>query len=118
MLFDGAIRFLEQALAGFSHEDPLEFNQTINNNILRAQSILTELNNSLDMERGGQLADTLRQLYLYMDSRLTQSNLTKHPEGVEDALNRLKVLRDAWQQMLGQTCAESRESLCSLSACV
>lgn len=118
MLYDGAIRFLEQALSGFNHEDPLEFNQTINNNVLRAQSILAELNNSLDLERGGQLADTLRQLYLYMDSRLTQSNLAKRPDGIEDSLSRLRVLRDAWQQMLGQSCASPRESYTALSACV
>lgn len=119
MLYDGAIRFLEQALAGFSNEDPLEFNQTINNNVLRAQSILAELNNSLDLERGGKLADTLRQLYLYMDSRLTRSNLAKEPAGIEDALSRLRTLREAWQKMLGQHYGSSTESrLNSLSAFV
>ena len=30
MLYDGAIRFLECALAAFEYEDPLEFNETIN----------------------------------------------------------------------------------------
>ena len=40
MLFEGAIRFLDRALIGFTKEDPAEFHQTINNNIIRAQEIV------------------------------------------------------------------------------
>src|ERR1039458_4898566 len=43
MLYEGAIRLLERAVAGFRHDDPLEFNATINNNVIRAQEILNEL---------------------------------------------------------------------------
>src|SRR5437867_13254576 len=73
MLYDGAIRFLEQARAGFSNDDPLEFNQSIHNNILKAQAIINELNASLDTEKGGELAAKLRVLYNYMDRRLHES---------------------------------------------
>jgi len=99
MLYDGAIRFLERALGGFQHEDPLEFNRTINNNILRAQEILVELNNSLDLDRGGKLAGTLRNLYAYMNRQLTLSNIHKTPEGIHDTIRRLSVLRDAWNEI-------------------
>jgi flagellar protein FliS len=102
MLYDGALRFLEKALKGFEHDDPLEFNQTISNNLLRAQNILSELNSTLNMEQGGQLAQTLRGLYGYMDDRLTESNLRKTPDGIHDAIHRLTVLRDAWREMLGR----------------
>lgn len=102
MLYEGAIRFLERALAGFHHEDPLEFNTTINNNVLRAQEILSELNNSLDVEQGGQLALTLRGLYDYMNRQLTHSNIRKNPDGIHDTISRLSVLRDAWSEMLRQ----------------
>jgi flagellar protein FliS len=102
MLYEGAIRFLEQALAGFQHEDPLEFNSTIHNNVLRAQEILNELNNSLNLPEGGDLATTLRGLYGYMHRQLTQSNTRKSPEGIHDTITRLSVLRDAWSEMLRQ----------------
>jgi flagellar protein FliS len=101
MLYDGAIRFLERAVAGFSAEDPLEFNQTINNNILRAQEIIAELNNSLNLQDGGEFAHTLRRLYNYMDWRLQQSNLHKQESGIREVIGRLGVLRDAWAEMLG-----------------
>jgi flagellar protein FliS len=102
MLYEGAIRFLERALAGFEHEDPLEFNMTINNNVIRAQEILNELNNSLDLQEGGTLAFTLRGLYDYMDRQLTVSNTRKSPEGIHDTIKRLSILRDAWSEMLRQ----------------
>ena len=102
MLYEGAIRFLERALAGFQHEDPLEFNATINNNVIRVQEILNELNNSLDLQQGGDLAVTLRRLYNYMNRQLTLSNTRKLPEGIHDTVERLSVLRDAWSEMLRQ----------------
>jgi flagellar secretion chaperone FliS len=61
MLFDGAIRFLEQAQRGFAFEDPIQFNQTINDNLLRAQAVISELNYSLNIQEGGELAATDRK---------------------------------------------------------
>ena len=65
MLFDGALRFLDKALVGFDLDDPLDSNLAINNNILKAQEILRELNMSLNMEKGGEFAATMRRLYIY-----------------------------------------------------
>lgn len=119
MLYDGAIRFLEKALSGFEMDDPVDFNQTINNNLLRAQSIISELNSTLNLEEGGQLALTLRRLYGYMDDRLMESNLNKTPEGIHDTIRRLTVLRDAWQEMLQRRTVESAQpaEYASLCAC-
>jgi flagellar protein FliS len=102
MLYDGAIKFLERALLGFRNEDPLEFNLTIHNNIQRAQAIIHELNAALDLEAGGELAVTLRRLYLYFDWRLDQSNRLKTSEGIKEIITRLTMLRDAWEKMLHQ----------------
>jgi flagellar protein FliS len=109
MLHDGAIRFLERALAGFQHDDPKEFNETTNNNVLRAQEIISELDGSLDLAQGGELAATLRRLYNFMDNQLTHSNASKSPEGIRDALQRLSTLRDAWRGMLAQRGSAQRE---------
>jgi flagellar secretion chaperone FliS len=116
MLYDGAISFLERALQGFAHEDPLEFNRTICNNVVRAQQIITELNGSLDMERGGEISTTLRRLYYYMDERLTQSNLHKTREGIEECIRHLTELRDAWREMLSGG-RQANVATMSLSAC-
>jgi flagellar protein FliS len=117
MLYDGAIRFLERALTGFQYDDPLEFNLTINNNILRAREIINELNNSLDLAQGGELAATLRSLYYFMNRQLLRSNARKTPEGIHDTIRRLGILRDAWSEMLRrQKDAALRESCETLAA--
>ena len=119
MLYDGAIRFLEKSLSGFDMDDPLDFNQTISNNLLRAQSIINELSGTLNLDQGGELAHTLRRLYSYMDDRLMESNLSKTPEGIRDTVRRLTVLRDAWQEMLQRRTVESAQPVeyASLCAC-
>lgn len=102
MLYEGAIRSLERAQGGFTMDDPGEFNTTINNNILRAQDIIRELDYSLNVTEGGELAIQLRRLYDYFDRVLQESNLKKEPTGISEVLTRLAVLRDAWATMLQQ----------------
>ena len=102
MLYEGAIRFLERAQAGFRLEDPVEFNTTINDNILRAQDIVRELDFSLNVEQGGELAIQLRRLYDYFDRLLLEANLRKDPAGIKEVISRITVLRDAWAAMLAQ----------------
>jgi flagellar secretion chaperone FliS len=125
MLFDGVIRFLEQARHGFTMADPIDFNQTINNNVLRAQAIINELNYALNMEQGGEVAIVLRRLYVYFDRRLLQSNIQKDPAGIEEVLARITTLRNAWMEMLNQMASgkaqwnsaagsDSTESLCAV----
>lgn len=100
MLFDGALRFLASALSGFESDDPAVRNEAIHNNILKTQAIVNELNVSLDMNAGGELATHLRRLYQYLDARLWESNIKKDPTGLEEAVERLSVLRDSWDCML------------------
>lgn len=100
MLFDGALRFLDRALVGFDLDDPLDSNLAINNNILKAQEIIRELNMSLNLDKGGEFAVTMRRLYNYYDLQLSQSNLRKDAEGVKLVIRLLTVIRDAWAEML------------------
>lgn len=100
MLYEGAIRFSEQALAGFEHQDPLAFNQTVNNNLHRAQAIVTELNVVLDMRRGGEVAANFRRLYVYLDRRLQEANIRKQKAPITEVIGHLRVLRDSWAEML------------------
>ena len=106
MLYEGAVRFLEQGRTGFGLEDPLESNQTVHNNLQKAISIINELNYSLNMEAGGEFAARMRGLYGYMERTLYEANRSKTQAGVDDVLKRLEVLRDAWKEMLQSKGAE------------
>ena len=118
MLYEGAIRFLEKSLTGFTHEDPLEFNLTVNNNVLRAQAIICEMNGVLNMEAGGEISTNFRRLYEYLNRRLQEANIKKQREPIEEVLARLRVLRDSWAEMLqkGQENAEPETAEAGLQA--
>lgn len=100
MLYEGAIRFLERARDGFDVEDPVDSVAAINNNILRAQEIIRELDFSLNIDAGGNLALELRRLYDYFDRTLTGSNQRKEVQGIVEVIARITTLRDAWAAML------------------
>jgi flagellar protein FliS len=93
---------LDRALIGFDCADPGERNLTINNNLQRALDIVRELNCCLDANAGGQLAETLRELYEYMERRLLESNFKKTRAGMDEVMVHLKELRNAWATMLTQ----------------
>ncbi|MBT5706377.1 MAG: flagellar export chaperone FliS [Verrucomicrobia bacterium] len=111
MLYDGAIRFLGLARIGFESEDPLERNLAVHNNVTKAQDILNELVVTLDMDLGGKLAETLRDLYLYMGDRLQESNINKAPAGIDEVTERLTEIRDAWCQMLANQANGQHDSI-------
>ncbi|MEY4916520.1 MAG: hypothetical protein RL616_433 [Verrucomicrobiota bacterium] len=100
MLFDGALKSLDCALIGFQSPDFAERNAAVHNHLSRATDIVRELNGSLDMNAGGELAETLRNLYGYFEQRLTESNFKKTEQGIRDVQPMLKQLRDAWCAML------------------
>ncbi len=102
MLYNGIIRFLEQARLGFGLDDPKEYNETINNNIQRAQAIINEMNLSLNLAEGGEFAERMRGLYDYLDRRLQEANIAKVEPPILEVLKHVTVLRDAWAEMLQQ----------------
>jgi flagellar protein FliS len=106
LLYNGIIRFLEQARAGFSLDDPKEFNEAINNNVQRAQAILDELNQALNMAEGGEFAQRMRGLYDYFDRCLQESNVAKTEPGILEVLKHITILRDAWAEMLQRGASE------------
>ena len=71
MLFDGALRFLAQARDKMQAKDYAGKGQLIS----RALDIVNELDSSLNMEVGGELAKNLHQLYFLCTTRLLQANL-------------------------------------------
>ena len=111
MLFDRALRSLETALTGFEQADPRMKNETIHNNLRRAVDIIRLLNNSLNLQEGGELAQTLRNLYSYFENLLVKSNMQKNREGVDEVIGHLRPLRDAWAQMLEKQGQEQPEEL-------
>lgn len=103
MLYDGALKALALAREGFNTpaEDPRRI-AVINDQILKAQAILNELQDGLNMEAGGEFARTMHRLYDYHYRRLLEANIRKQVEPVIEVERLVRELRDAWAQMLTQ----------------
>jgi flagellar secretion chaperone FliS len=101
MLYDGALKAMALARQGFetSADDPRRI-ETINHQLLKAQAILTELQNGLNMDAGGEFAQTMHRLYDYHNRRLLEANLRKQVEPVIEVERLVRELRDAWAEML------------------
>ncbi|MFW5883272.1 MAG: flagellar export chaperone FliS [Verrucomicrobiota bacterium] len=114
MLYDGALRFMAAALAGFEEENFLRRNEQINNNLIRTQNILSELQNSIDMKVNGDLPQTLYSLYGHAYGLLQRANVNKDSAPIYEAQTIMQEIRDAWAEMLTKTEHGSKpmESIC------
>lgn len=95
MLYDGAIKFLTIALDNI---EPKKYD-IVNNNIIKAQDIITELLLSLNMDEGGEISRNLFSLYMYFKKQLLEANIKKDPQIITHILKLLRELRDAWDQI-------------------
>jgi len=94
MLYDECVRQLQVAENELSQENKKI--DKVNNAIIKAQDIITELAASLDMDRGGDIANNLMNLYIYFNQSLMEANLEKKPEKLIEVRKFMKELGDAW----------------------
>ena len=101
MLYDGALKALAIARDAFARpaEDYSRI-EVINTQLLKAQAIINELQNGLNMEAGGDFARTMHELYGYHNRRLFEANMRKQVEPVLEVERLVRELRDAWAEML------------------
>lgn len=105
MLYDGALRFMAAAELGFQEENFARKNEAVHNNIQRTQAIITELQATLNMEKGGEFSENLYRLYEFMQDQLNQANREKSLEKIKVVATFMQDIRDAWAQMLLQNSA-------------
>jgi flagellar protein FliS len=94
-LYDGAIASLQQAQSAIARRDI----KSRHNANRKALDIITHLTNTLDMERGGEIARNLSQLYDFMCTRLIDVDVNNDPKAASDVIALLTPLRSAWQEL-------------------
>jgi len=103
MLFDGAIKSMALAREAFDRpKTDFKRLETINRQLLKAQSILAELQGGLDMKEGGEFAENMHRLYNYHMRRLFEANIRKEEKPVIEVEGLVRELRDAWAEMLSK----------------
>ncbi|AKL93790.1 flagellar biosynthesis protein FliS [Clostridium aceticum] len=96
MLYEGAIRFMNQAVIYISAKN----NEKTNVAIQRAQDIFIELMSTLNQEI--EMSKNLFSLYEFMNYRLVEANIEKDPEKLREVITMTKELRDTWEEAMKQ----------------
>lgn len=102
MLYDGVIRFCEQArLAIEKREIENSFNL-----LSRAEKIILELYVSMREEYAPDICANLKRLYMFCYSCLVEANIKKSAAKVDEALKVLRHLRESWALLIEKVKAE------------
>lgn len=94
MLADGSLRFLQQAREAGARGDIAARASGIS----RTLAIIGELQSTLNMEEGGQVAFELERLYSYMSKRLLDVTLKRDLGAIDEVHKLMALLRDGWAQ--------------------
>jgi len=83
-------------------ENNLPLNEVIEKgkSLGKAIRLISELNATLDMERGRQIAENLRALYEYMLNRLTLANATNDAAIVAEVAGLVAKIKSGWDQIV------------------
>lgn len=106
MLFDGAIKFCQQALEARKTED----RESAYHSLMRAQKIALELSNSLKHDVDPELTSKLSALYTYIYKLLVDANVNHTSTEIEEAAKLLEYERETWQMLMTQLSAEGGET--------
>jgi len=94
MLYNGLVKFIMRGIDSIEKKNI----QEAHTNIIKAQNIVSEFMNTLDMNY--EISGSLSSIYDYMLSRLIDANVAKDKDILEEVLGFAKVLRDTWEQAM------------------
>lgn len=94
-LYEGALRFLRVARA---HQEAGQVAGRATA-IAKTLAIVNELQHSLNLEEGGEVARNLDSLYFYVTDRLLEANVRGTIQPLDDASGVLTTLNEAWVEI-------------------
>lgn len=94
MLYDGAIKFANIAIAGIESNDI----EKAHNNIRKTERIIVEFDTTLDDRY--EVSKDFHNVYRYLLRRLNEANMKKDKEILEEVLKHLRTMRDTWKEVM------------------
>lgn len=94
MLYDGAIKFCNLAIAGIEQKD---INKA-HTNIRKVENIIQEFRSSLNFKYP--VAQDFENVYKYIYERLVEANISKDKEILEEVLKHLRTMRSTWEEVM------------------
>lgn len=95
ILYDGALRFTAEAREAILRRDVRARAEAIS----RAMAIVSELQSTLDMEAGGDIAVMLDRLYGFVRDRMLDASFKQDVRPLDEAVTVLRTLREGWSQI-------------------
>lgn len=94
MLYDGAIASIERAITAIEVNNIEEKCKHLN----RALAIIAQLEGTLNFELGGEVAHTLKSLYLYARGEMLKGNIENSPQTLRALIEKVSTVREAWHE--------------------
>lgn len=94
MLYDGAIKFCNIAIAAVGEHDI----QKAHTNIIKVERIVEEFQSTLNYKYP--VANDFNNVYQYLLQRLREANIKKDQEILEEVLTHLRTMRDTWKEVM------------------
>lgn len=94
MLYEGAIKFCNIAIDAVEHKDIPK----AHTNIIKVSKIIDYLRATLDMKY--KVAQDFERMYVYIARRLTEANVKKDKEILEEVNEHLHSIRDTWKEVM------------------
>ena len=96
MCYDGALKFMRRALRACEQQDLARLSEWTG----RAQAVINELNVTLNMEAGGEIASNLRDIYLFVNRHLAQGVMRRDTAPILESMGLIESLRDSWAEAM------------------
>lgn len=105
MLFEGAINFTKKAKLRMQENNMADKGILIS----KVLAIVSELQGSLNLEKGGEIAENMDRIYTYARDRLVEANQKNDAAMLEEVLGHFRVLKSAWEQAQSKLNKEEAE---------
>ena len=105
LLYEGAVKHLTSALNLFDAKEKIKASniEQFGIHIQKTQAIITELQVSLDMEKGGDIARNLMSLYVYFNEELMDATINHNKTKIQFVLKMVSELADSWRMVANST---------------
>lgn len=94
MLYEGAIKFCNIAILSVEQKNI----EKAHINIIKTERIIDYFRQTLDMKYA--VAEDFERVYSYISRRLTEANIKKDKEILEEVNEHLHAMRDTWKQVM------------------
>jgi flagellar protein FliS len=96
MLFDGSIKFCQQARQAMGQADYDKSYETLT----KAKKIVLELSVGMDRKQAPEVADKMGALYTFIYKKLVDANMERQTEPLDEAIRLLEYERDTWRLLM------------------